>query len=51
MPSPLDARSSNRQNLTMRPLIIRVLVGLLIAAIIVTFALFIVIFGHNARAV
>jgi hypothetical protein len=40
-----------RQNLTMRPLIIKVLIGIAVAAIIVVFALFIVIFGHSARPV
>jgi hypothetical protein len=35
----------------MRTLIIRVLVGLLLATIIVIFALFIFIFGHSAMAV
>jgi hypothetical protein len=34
-----------------RPLIIKVLVGLALAAIIVVFALFIVIFGSSARPV
>jgi hypothetical protein len=35
----------------MRPLIIKVLVGVAIAAIIVVFALFIVLFGSSARPV
>jgi hypothetical protein len=35
----------------MRPPLIKVLIGLALAAIIVVFALFIVIFGHNATAV
>jgi hypothetical protein len=35
----------------MRPLIIKVLVGIAVAAIIVVFALFIVIFGHSATPV
>jgi hypothetical protein len=34
-----------------RPLIIKVVVGIALAAIIVTFALFIVIFGHSAMPV
>jgi hypothetical protein len=35
----------------MGPPLIKVLIGLALAAIIVVFALFIVIFGHNATAV
>jgi hypothetical protein len=35
----------------MRALIVKVLIGIAIAAIIVVFALFIVIFGHSAMPV
>jgi hypothetical protein len=48
-PRPLSP--PDRQNLTMRPLIIKMLVGVGIAAIIVVFALFIVLFGSSARPV
>ena len=41
----------DRQNLTMRPLTIKVLVGLAIAAIIVVFVLLHVLFGSSAGPV
>lgn len=45
------AQFRDGQNLTMRALIIKVLVGLLLATIIVVFALFIFLFGSSARPV
>ena len=38
-------------NLTMRVLIIKVLIGIAIGAIILVFALFVVLFGHSATPV
>ena len=45
------AQFRDGHNLTMRALIIKVLAGLLLAAIIVVFALFIFLFGSSARPV
>jgi hypothetical protein len=50
-PDWVVATPPDRQNLTMRLPITKVLVGLAIAVIIVVFALFIVLFGSSARPV
>jgi hypothetical protein len=41
----------DRQNLTMRALIIKVLIGIALGAIIAVFALLVVLFGHSAMPV